>query len=223
VNATALHGALLSELARCAKHPTRLAGYIREAVKKLPDTSAVSQQYKDARRRLQEVERRIGQVTSAIEQSGSSIRSLVDRLSLLEKERLSIEEEKCRLEGLHASQNASRPDEKVIAEWWSNLIESWEDLTEEEREWMMGTLVEQVDIDTKESGTYRIRISGQVPRSSVVTTETMGAQTRLSSIVPDRVRVLINALRGRKLLRGSTDCRNPSCLKYHIDSDHSLS
>ena len=179
VNATALHASLLTELTRCAKHPTRLAGYIREAVKKLPDTSAITHKYREAKKRLLEVERRIAQVTSAIEQGGGSIRSLVDRLSLLERERLSIEEEKCRLEGEHASQSASRPDEKVIAAWWSNLIESWEDMPEEDREWMMGTLVEQVDIHTKESGTCKIRISGQVPRSSVVTTVAMGAGVRL--------------------------------------------
>ena len=74
VNAVALHEAVLSEIVRSAKHPTRLQGYIQEAVKRLPDTSAAKSELSAVTKRLRDVEKRIEALGAAIEQ-GAELRS----------------------------------------------------------------------------------------------------------------------------------------------------
>ena len=80
--------------------------------------------------------------------------------------------ERVRLEVKQAENGQRRPDAKEVAALWANFLGLWQEMTEEERTQVMGLLVERVDILTKEEGTCKIRFSGQVPISSVVTTQT---------------------------------------------------
>ena len=176
VNAVALHNAVLEEIVRAGKHPTRIQGYINEAVKRLPDTSASKTELTAVAKRLREVEKRIEAITSAMEQ-GAELRSLVQRLQMLEQERVTLEAEKNRLETVTVRQR--RTDAKHVAELFSKFTELWEEMTDEEKEQVMQLLVERVDIHSKEEGTCKIRFSGQVPISSVVTAQTNRAGVRL--------------------------------------------
>lgn len=157
VNAQALHLAVLGEITCCAKHPTRIQGYITQAAKRLPDASEVKPQLTAVSKRLREVEKKIAQITSAIESAGA-MRSLVERLSALETERVKIEAEQSRLRNLVAEQTCQRPDAKQVADVWSKFLGLWQEMTEEEREQALSLLVERVDIREKEEGTCKIRI-----------------------------------------------------------------
>ncbi len=178
VNAKALHLAVLAEVTRCAKHPTRIAACLREAVKQLPDVSQNRQQRDSLTRRLREVDQRIGKLNTAIEEGGP-MRSLLQRLKELEADRLNVEAERNRVLTQIAENTKQRPDVEAIHGYWKNFAELWEFLTESEREQAMQALIEQVDIHSNEKGTCKIRVSGQVPISNVGLTSTYRAGVRL--------------------------------------------
>jgi hypothetical protein len=157
VNAEALHTSVLGEITRCAQHPTRISGYVAEAAKMLPTSSESKPQLTAINKRLSDVEKKITQIMAAIE-GGGAMRSLVERLTTLETERVQIEAEQSRLRTMIAEQSSQRPDAKQIAGLWSKVLELWESMTEEEREKVMGLLVERVEIREKEKGTCQIRI-----------------------------------------------------------------
>ena len=216
VNATALHNALLTEIARCAKHPTRIQGYINEAIKALPDTSEVRKELAVVEKRIRETEKKIGQITTAIE-DGGAMRALLERLQTLEAERTSLTTERVRLEVKQAENGQRRPQAKEVAALWANFMELWEEMTEEERTQVMGLLVERVDIHTKEEGTCKIRFSGQVPISSVVTTQTNRASAVcISNNFPASLylRCAEPLQSARQLsLQSARDCRAYLCLR----------
>jgi hypothetical protein len=162
VNAQALHAAVLQEIGRASQHPTRLQGYIREAIQRLPDTSAVKSQLVSVGKRVRDVERRIALITRAIEE-GAALRSFLQRLEELEQERVSLEAERLKLEAQSAAHSQRRPDAKRAAELLGQFLELWEYMTDEEREQAMQLLVEKVEIRSKEEGTCRIRISDRSP------------------------------------------------------------
>ena len=164
VNAAALHSAVLSEIARCGEHPTRLQGFLKDAANRLPDLTDTTKELAETQRQKREVEKRIAQLAEAIE-TGGALRSLVERLSALEVERVSLESKILQMETIQAERAGSRPDAKQIADVLGRFMELWEKLTEEECEKVMSLLVERVEITGKSEGTCRIRIPGKSPSS----------------------------------------------------------
>lgn len=191
VNAQALHTAVLTEITRCAKHPTRIQGYINAAMKLLPENTDLKAQAKAIERRLKEIEQRIGRVQAAIEEGGS-IRSLVERLNGLEQERLSVEGERARLETLNIVNSHLRPDAKRVAEAWTQFGELWEEMTNEERERVMFLLVEKVDILDKQEGTCQIRIFDKSPSRQCNLSEPIERLVSQVPLTPATLKLLLS-------------------------------
>lgn len=181
VNAFTLHETLLSEIRRAVEHPTRLTELIRAAVKKLPAPENLKSESASVARRLVEVDKKIANITAAIETGGSRFASLLTRLEDLEKQQKTIQAEKAELaQRIHASE-IRRPSVEDVQKVWGRFTELWEKATEEEREALMPLLVDRVDMEQKERGNARLLISAAFPRSFVGLTPGLGARTNTFS------------------------------------------
>ena len=112
------------------------------------------------------------------------MRPLLERLNALEQEQLSISTERLRLQSKIADESREQPDMQQIRSIWLNLIELWEDMTDDQREIVMRRLIERVDVKTKTEGTCRIRISADPPSGNVGLTHQITPLAIIGSTYP---------------------------------------
>lgn len=159
VNARTVHEAIVEELARCAKHPTRLTLLLREAIKQLPASDELQNEVKRLHRNKREAERKIRANQAALETAGvkgATLTSLVGRIGELEAHIAEIERELGQLQGQLAESHGTRPDVSSLCSLWGDFTSCWNYFTEEERAEVAGLLVERVEMVTKEKGTLHV-------------------------------------------------------------------
>lgn len=169
VNARVLHGAVLAEIARCGKHPTRLAGFIREAVRLLPAPHELKEEARRLRRNRGIAERNIRKCVSAIETAslrGSGLSALTDRIRELEAHIGHIDAEVARVEKAARDAAGKRPDEKSVAALWADVAALWEVGTETERAEFLALLVERVEFTEKNKGVLHLILQNAPLESS---------------------------------------------------------
>ncbi len=157
VNAHTLHEVVVAEIARCAKHPTRLNTLIREAAKRLPETDDLSAELARHKRNRRETDKKIARLVAAIRDGGSSaaLNKEVRQLEALGAEQdTKIAEGQARLGSL----SAPRPDSAALAALWGDFSCRWQQLSLEERTLLLGCLVDSVTMLEKEKGALRLRL-----------------------------------------------------------------
>jgi hypothetical protein len=165
VNSKSLHNVILDELSQCVDHPTRITGYIRAAVERMPQDGDVAREIQKTTRSLKDLDKHIAQVTRAIEESGVVLRPLIERMKTLEERRQAAELKLSELEAQRGQRNGARPQVALIQARWKKIVELWDEFTDEERTTAVLTLVKRVDIRSKTEGTCQMMISEQVPFS----------------------------------------------------------
>ena len=182
VNANSVHEALLAEIRRAAQHPTRMNEIIREAVKIIPSADKSADLMTGVNRRLRETEKKIKNMTSAIEAGGGTIRSLLNRLEELEAERTKLAGEQGQLERKITESRIARPDTAQVQAHWNEFLTIWEVASDEEKAKLLPLIVERVEVTEKERGFCRLIFQPEIPRSrnfstsgNVVVNSKMGA------------------------------------------------
>ncbi len=175
VNAVTIHSAIVKTIERFANHPTPLRTLMSEAAKAMPEPADSRRELAESRRRLMDVERRINRCQEAIEEGTGTVRSLVQRLEVLETERLPLEAACRELEGSAHSTIKRRADVEEVCSYWKRWIELWGEATDEEKTDLMGLLVDRVEMRDKERGACRISLIPQAPSHRFELTYQMGA------------------------------------------------
>jgi len=182
VNAGSVHDAVLTQIRRAAEHPTCMNEIIREAVKLMPTADKSQGLIAGIARRSRETEKKIKNITSAIESGGGAVRSLLARLEELEEERTRLAAEQGQLELKITESQLQRPDAALVQGYWKQFLTIWEVASEEERGRLMPLVVERVELTEKERGFCRLVFQPQIPRSgsfstsgNVVVSSQMGA------------------------------------------------
>lgn len=169
VNADHLLAYLLSEVRRCAKHPTRLATILR--------ASAAADQYTqrgtEARVRLKTIAKikrekigRIERLKLAIETADLppvAIKDTWGRIIELETDLTALEKE---AEELQSVRSLRMPPADSVAALWSQAIELWEDIAEEDRHTFMSSLVEEIVMDSPRTGRARLVVDRRLPKQN---------------------------------------------------------
>ena len=159
VNARTLHETMVEELARCAKHPTRLTLLLREAIKLLPASDELRDEVKRLHRNKREAERKIRANQAALETAGvkgAMLTSLVGRITELEAHIETIEGQLTQLQAQLSEAHGQRPDVSTLCALWGDFTGCWKYLTEEEKGEVVSLLVERVEMTTKEKGTLHV-------------------------------------------------------------------
>ncbi len=191
VNASSVHDAVLAEIRRAAEHPTRMNEIIREAVKLMPTADRSQDLLVSVARRLREAEKKIKNITSAIEAGGGAVRSLLTRLEELEEEHIKLAAEQGQLERKMTESRLQRPDTALVQAYWKEFLTIWEVASEAERGKLMPLIVERVELTEKERGFCRLVFQPEIPRSdnfftsgNVVVSSPMGAGRSLNANSP---------------------------------------
>jgi len=132
-------------------------------------------------------------------------RPLLSRLEELEQQRLSLEQERQRIDREIAASRLKRPDAGQVERLWGRVLELWDAANEAERVQRIGLLVERVEVKDKEHAFCRLLFSAEKPCSlesrpdlNVGLRSNMGAGGVTGSIYPQRVRATFHAYRGGK-------------------------
>ncbi len=135
-------------------------------------------------RRLREAEKKIKNMTTAIEAGGGAIRSLLNRLEELETERIKLAGEQGQLEKKITASRIARPDTAQVQAHWNEFLTIWEVASDEEKAKLLPLIVERVEVTEKERGFCRLVFQPEIPRSrnfstsgNVVVNSKMGAPT----------------------------------------------
>ena len=159
VNARTLHTIVLTEIERCAQHPTRLAGFIRETARLLPAAHELKDEIRKLRRNRGIAERNIRKCVGAIESAslrGSGLTALTDRISEQERHIVALDTQIAEMEREVSEADGRRPDADYIAGVWGNLMRYWEYGTEEERTEFLARIVEKVEFTAKNEGSLHL-------------------------------------------------------------------
>ena len=179
VNANTMHQSILNEIDRAATHPTRLHMLVREAAKLTPEPEDLSSEFKLIERRLVDIDRRMARCQEAIEVGTGALLPLVQRLEVLQAERLQAEAKREEIERMGAATKRRRPDVDQICALWRRIPELWGGATEEERTQLMQAIVLRVEMEDKEKGACEIALAPQAPVHKLELNSHMGAGVRL--------------------------------------------
>lgn len=160
VTGGSLHAFVHHEIQRAAAHPSRMAELLREAVKRLPKSSALQEQVSALDRKLRDVQKRSTNCMDAVERGGAGVKPLLKRLDDLEAERLALIEHQQQIELQLIESRLKRPDVEQVQALWQRFGELWEQATEEERADLMPLIVERVELSEKEKGRVTLSLVG---------------------------------------------------------------
>lgn len=152
VNAHTLHEVVLTELVRCAEHPSRLIRLYEQIAKNLPAPTEARAELEKLRRNRKLTEKKIGRIVEGIKAVGASA-ALTQELRSLEALQ---EEQQLAIVALEQSQTRrtiSRPEAAQIADVWKGLLDLWEELTPEERSSLFRLVIDRVELKEKGKGT----------------------------------------------------------------------
>ena len=156
INANTLHELVLKEIERAAKHPTRMTGMVREAMKAIPSQTEEAAELARVQRNIREAEKKIARFVGAIrEGKGGAIDVLTSEIERQREHQKQLEEKASELEH-RLSQQPVRPDTAGLCDLWGTLTDGWSDMTEEERTQFLGLIVDSVSLEEKNKGTLRL-------------------------------------------------------------------
>ncbi len=156
VNAGRLHTGVLEEIARVAAHPTRLDGFLREAVRLLPDASGLKNEAEKIKRRQKEAQAQIDRFLDILAKSKMDSPSVMARIKTLENELEATTVALADVQARVIASTARRPDTNALQALWSEFGENWAYLSDAERTEMLTLLVSRVEIEAKEKGTLHL-------------------------------------------------------------------
>jgi site-specific DNA recombinase len=148
VNAEKLHDAILEKISHAASHHTVMHRLIAESGGWQTPDGELKERRGQIGKKKQMLQMEINNLTNAIAMGGN-VRSLVSKLNVLETEVTQVEKEMCRLDREIHQTTVKRPTAEQVQEVWSNLIELWSELRENEREELLGTIVQRVEVKEK--------------------------------------------------------------------------
>ena len=153
VNANSLHTAVIGEIVRCAAHPSRLIRLWEDAAKKFPQPTEAREELGRVRRNLRETQKKAGRIVEAIKQAGA-LPALVSEVRQLEELAASQKARITELEESQVCRTMSRPDAAKIAAVWNDLLDLWEDMTDEERTRLLRLVVHRVEVQKGKGTTW---------------------------------------------------------------------
>ncbi len=177
VNANALHCAVIGEIVQCAAHPTRLIRHWEEAARKIPQPIEAREELGRVRRNLRETQKKQGRIVEAIKQAGA-LPALVSEVRQLEDLATSQSAKILELENSQVCRTMSRPDAAKIAALWNDLLDLWEDMTDEERTRLLRLVVHRVEVQKGKGTTWLCLAAHQmVPLDPAISQELDGMFT----------------------------------------------
>jgi site-specific DNA recombinase len=145
VNANSLHAAVIGEIVQCSMHPSRLIRMWEDAAKKIPQPTEAREELGRVRRNLRETQKKSARVVEAIKQAGA-LPALVSEVRQLEELAASQTARISELENSQVCRTMSRPDAAKIAAVWTDLLDLWEDMTNEERTRLLRLVVHRIEV-----------------------------------------------------------------------------
>ncbi len=174
INADALHRAILEEVHRVANHRTAMHKLIVQSGGwRGPDGDDKSLRGQLAKKK-QFNEVQINNITRAISE-GRSLGPLLSTLEKLERERDAIAQELERVEAEIACKTVVRPTADVVQQAWKQILDVWDDLSEDDRTEVMQSLVQEVVVTEKNSVDVRLRATPHFHAQEFITTYKLGA------------------------------------------------
>lgn len=152
VNANALHEAVIGEILRCAQHPSRLSRQWADSIKHIPQPTEAKEELARLRRNRRETEKKAARVVEAIKQVGA-LPALTQEVRQLEELATRQEAQIKELESSQIRRTISRPDAALVAGVWLEMLDLWEELSEEERTKLLRLVVQRVELSEKTRGT----------------------------------------------------------------------
>lgn len=148
INADALHHTILREIEHAARHRTVMHRLIAQSGGWQTPDEPLQQRRSQLTKRKQFVALQIGNLTTAIAQGGN-LRSLLSTLERLEKEQTEVLQALERVEREIRQATIKRPTAEQVQSVWSQVVALWPELTEEERETVLVSVVQRVEVNEK--------------------------------------------------------------------------
>ncbi len=185
VNARTVHEAIIAEIDRCGKHPTRLAEWIRATARELPKTDMLDEDIRRLTRNKREATKKRDACLAALEQGarGPSLKTIVERINEIEDHITTIDSEIRSKQASKAELSGVRPNAAEISEAWKHFMESWGELSEEERTDLLEELVEEITFFDKQKGALRINLQSALSQVVNYNTNGCGGRTYLEQFL----------------------------------------
>ena len=192
MNAERLHYTVLYNLEYAAKHQTVMHKLIAQSGGWNSPTEAQRSIRGQLSRKMQFIGVQIENMLKALgDGRGSDL--IMNRLALLEKQQKETRDELARVEEELDLATIKRPTAEQVQEAWSMVGELWDELTEEERTELLGGLVKEVQVTTKNRVLLKLSPVAEVHGHWFAIKSRMGAEKSLNSNPP----MLFPVLRGQ--------------------------
>lgn len=178
VNAEHLLFAVLSEVQRCAQHPTRLQAILSASMRGLRLTqkgTPIEVRIKTVRKLVREKADRIGRLRRMLETTDmpeGAAAEILARVGDLARERESLEAEE---RALLQQRVATLPPAAEVAALWGQVTDLWPYVAPEDRRPLLGALVEEIVMQEPRVGRVRLRVdSVRLPEKQIEGGSTFG-------------------------------------------------
>ena len=175
INADALHHTILSLIERAAKHHTFMHKIIAESGGWGSATDIQRATRGQLAKKLQFVNVQINNMTDALG-VGRATELIFNRLESLQAERRKITEELERMDKEIAKATVKRPTAEQVCMAWGRIVDLWEVLTEEERQEVLGGLVQEIVVTQKDRVHLRLSPIASVHGQLFAINSQMGAE-----------------------------------------------
>ncbi len=149
INADALHASVLREMKRAADHHTVMHRLIAESGGWQNASDAQKSLHGQLSKQKQALEMRIANYIKAIG-DGRDSQALFSALDKVEAEKEAICQQLAQADKEIEVSTVKRPSASQVQEVWSEMIDVWDDVTEEERQELMASFVTRVEIKEKD-------------------------------------------------------------------------
>jgi site-specific DNA recombinase len=178
VNADVLHYTVLTLIERAARHHT----IMHQMIARSEGWSQATQAQKDQRGVL--AKRRAGITTSInniinVLQEGKGQKSLLERLATLEQDALEVTSALNKADLELEAATVDRPTAAQVQASWGAVLDIWTELTEDERVEILGALVEDVEVITKDRVILRLAPFAELHGHKLAINSHLGAGVRL--------------------------------------------
>lgn len=178
VNAEHLLFAVLSEVQRCAQHPTRLQAILSATMRGLKLTeqgTEIGVRLKTVRKLLREKADRVGRLRRMLETAdmpGGAAAEILARVGELVREREVLEAEE---RSLLQQRLTTLPPAPEVAALWGQVTDLWPYVAPQERRSLVGALVQEIVMQGPRVGSVRLRVdSVRLPEKPIEGCSTFG-------------------------------------------------
>lgn len=150
INSNALHDAVLGEIKRAAEHRTVMHSLIAKSGGWQNADESVKQLRGQLGRKKGQVDLQISNLLKYLG-DGRGYDTILDRLNTLEGERKQLLSEMGQLDTEILRSTVKRPTAEAIQEVWSEMVDLWDYVSEEEKTQLMSLIVRDVQVQQKNS------------------------------------------------------------------------